>query len=636
MQLLQVATFGTEGTKSAILTSCFKAGTLIETKQGEKRIEDIKKGDLVKTKDGYEKVIATTITIGKPEVFIKTKNYVEEGFYCTPEHEILTISADKRTEGTPVKEELFEKYFSGYENNETYKRNFKNVSPIWKRAENILKSDYGLVEIDCSINNIEEYHWKNDFKGKFGIGISEKIKINEDFCELVGIWLAEGSINKKMNTVSFTIHEKEELLKKRIISLMWKVFQVDNVCITTKKDSKALTIAYSSSQLSQFFFQLFDNTGIWKEKRADNTYHYLTQWDKKVPSILMTINPHLQLQIVKGWFLGDGYARKRTEKSSRVAKITTVSKQLAKDMIAIFHRNFINPSVDIEKRSLTKETQCDCFNLSLYGEYGDIFYNIKYPEMSLEEYSRPLTIESSARRMIDIPVIFNEKLYMKSSLKAIAKQEGEQAVYCLVMPNKNFSINNVIVHNCRGYRSVEYPDGIDADTAQYIAGLIPSERGLLWSLDEAVNGNPEKDRKPNQTFINEVNKYPGLLDIMFGIEGLVNKRSQHASGVIIYNEDPWNTGAVMRSPNGDLITQFSLHDAELLGDTKFDMLVTSVCDKIINTLNLLQKDGKVEKDFSLRQLYNKYLHPSVIDTKEDILWDTLAKSEVNSLFQLIG
>lgn len=192
---------------------------------------------------------------------------------------------------------------------------------------------------------------------------------------------------------------------------------------------------------------------------------------------------------------------------------------------------------------------------------------------------------------------------------------------------------SAILTACRGYRSKEHPNGIDVDTAQYIAGLIPSERGFLWTLDETVNGNEEKDRKPNQTFINEVAKYPGLLDIMFGIEGLVNKRSQHASGVIIYNENPWKTGAVMRSPNGDLITQFSLHEIEKMGGTKFDFLVTSVCDKIINTINLLQNDGEVEKDLTLRQFYNKYIHPSVIDIQDNVLWDTLAKGQVNSLFQ---
>ena len=75
---------------------------------------------------------------------------------------------------------------------------------------------------ECDITNKDTYHWKNDFKGKFGIGISENIKIDEDFCELVGIWLAEGGINKCANTITFTIHKKETLLKNRIISLMWK------------------------------------------------------------------------------------------------------------------------------------------------------------------------------------------------------------------------------------------------------------------------------------------------------------------------------------------------------------------------------------------------------------------------------
>ena len=124
---------------------------------------------------------------------------------------------------------------------------------------------------------------------------------------------------------------------------------------------------------------------------------------------------------------------------------------------------------------------------------------------------------------------------------------------------------SAILTACRGYRSEDYPDGIDVDNAQYIASLIPQERGFLWSLDDVTKGNSEKGRKPVVQFIEEVNKYPGLLDIIYGIDGLVNKRSQHASGVILYNEDPWNTGAVMRSPNGDLITQFSLHQAELLG-----------------------------------------------------------------------
>ena len=34
---------------------------------------------------------------------------------------------------------------------------------------------------------------------------------------------------------------------------------------------------------------------------------------------------------------------------------------------------------------------------------------------------------------------------------------------------------------CRGYRSPEYPKGIDVDIAQYLSTLMPQERGGLWS-----------------------------------------------------------------------------------------------------------------------------------------------------------
>ena len=108
-------------------------------------------------------------------------------------------------------------------------------------------------------------------------------------------------------------------------------------------------------------------------------------------------------------------------------------------------------------------------------------------------------------------------------------------------------------------------EGIDNDEAQYMASLIPSERGFLWPLHDVVYGNSDKDRKPISLFINEVNQYPGLLDIMFGIEGLINKRSSHASGVILFDEDPYEFGCFMKTPKGEIITQYDLHDCEAAG-----------------------------------------------------------------------
>lgn len=199
---------------------------------------------------------------------------------------------------------------------------------------------------------------------------------------------------------------------------------------------------------------------------------------------------------------------------------------------------------------------------------------------------------------------------------------------------------SAILTSCRGYRGktlengeFEYPNGIDVDIAQYMTGLIPQERGFLWPLDDVINGNEEKERKPIKAFLEEVNKYDGLLDIMLSIEGLVNKRSQHASGVILYNNSPFETNALMRSPNGDLTTQFALHESEALGDTKFDFLVTEICDKITNALNLLKQDGYFKECNSLREIYEKYLHPEVINLNDKKVWEALAAGTVLDVFQ---
>lgn len=191
---------------------------------------------------------------------------------------------------------------------------------------------------------------------------------------------------------------------------------------------------------------------------------------------------------------------------------------------------------------------------------------------------------------------------------------------------------SAILTACRGYRSKDCPEGIDVDLAQYMSSLIPQERGFLWSINDVVYGNPDKGRKPVAAFIKEVNNYPGLLDIIVSIEGLVNKRSSHASGVILYGTDPYETAAFMRTPSGDLITCYDLHKAEAAGDTKYDFLVTEISDKIIKCFELLVKD-KVIKDADLRELYNSYIHPEVMDTSDPRIWDHLAAGDVLDVFQ---
>ena len=195
------------------------------------------------------------------------------------------------------------------------------------------------------------------------------------------------------------------------------------------------------------------------------------------------------------------------------------------------------------------------------------------------------------------------------------------------------STKSAIQTACRGYRSEEYPDGIDTDISHYISSLVPVERGFLWSINDLLYGNEEKGRKPQKTFINEINKYPGLIQIILGIEGLVNKRSSHASGVILFDEDPYEFGCFMRTPKGEVITQYDLHMAEAAGMTKYDFLVTEVQDKITETISLMQKYNVLPKDKTLREIYDEYLHPEVLPIEDKKIWEALRNNSVLNVFQ---
>lgn len=243
---------------------------------------------------------------------------------------------------------------------------------------------------------------------------------------------------------------------------------------------------------------------------------------------------------------------------------------------------------------------------------------------------------------IDIDICPSKRPYILQQIKEKRKNYFNEDLDNLFKENLGCTLvatfgtetaKSVVLSAARGYRSEEYPDGIDNDTAQYIASLIVSERGFLWSINDLFYGNKEKGRKPNQAFINEVESFPGLKEIILKVEGVINKRSSHASGVIMFDGDPFEHCCFMKTPKGEIITQWDLHDAEYCGNVKIDMLVTEVEDRIKYTIDLLQKYNKIEKDLSLREAYNKYFHPRVLPLKDKNIWKKLHEGSVISTFQ---
>ena len=245
------------------------------------------------------------------------------------------------------------------------------------------------------------------------------------------------------------------------------------------------------------------------------------------------------------------------------------------------------------------------------------------------QYWRFLNLERVELPDIDIDLAPSRR---PAIFEAIRKERGEYGLIQVAAFGTE-STKSAILTACRGYRTEDFPEGIDVDTAQYMSSLIPQHRGFLWPLKDVIYGNPEEDRAPVKPFIHEVEQYPGLLDIMLNIEGIVNKRTIHASGVILYDKDHiFETASIMRAPSGELITCYDLHRAESAGDVKYDFLVTEACDKIIQCYNLLSKYNEIPQ-MGLRDFYNQYLHPEVLNTKDQRIWDHLSAGDVLDVFQ---
>lgn len=105
--------------------------------------------------------------------------------------------------------------------------------------------------------------------------------------------------------------------------------------------------------------------------------------------------------------------------------------------------------------------------------------------------------------------------------------------------------------------------GIDNDEALYLSSLIPADRGQTRTLNECFYGDKEKGIEPIYQFRKEMEyNYPELWEVAQNIEGLVCRCGEHAGGVIFVDEPFVNSTALMKVPNGDIVTQFDLHDCE--------------------------------------------------------------------------
>ena len=366
---------------------CQRFGTLINTINGVKQIQNIKIGDYVLTHTGKYKKVCNTIKKPFSGKAYEIKPFGGNMITITYNHPILAATKNSRT----------------------YKMN----TPKWILPTNIKKHrlmykvnttvkdscEIDLLEYKPTRTNMFHRYTKhdNDFVwSQKNNKVARKIKVNNDFLRFIGLFLAEGSYNDKNNYISFGLHANETELQNFLLKYISETMKIKNVNCLIKKNS--CTIHFSNV----FWYNFFKNFG----KREN----------KKLPAHLQFqfLAPKKQLHIFSGWFEGDGFTDSRGWNVG-----ATISPHISSLMFDILLRNNINPNMRKLKRH-------------------------RYEKQTKDQYWVEYKLDAGNNRKTKL-----ENGYRYSAIQFVRQIELNEDVYNLeVEGDESYVAEQTIVHNC--------------------------------------------------------------------------------------------------------------------------------------------------------------------------------------------
>jgi DNA polymerase-3 subunit alpha len=143
-----------------------------------------------------------------------------------------------------------------------------------------------------------------------------------------------------------------------------------------------------------------------------------------------------------------------------------------------------------------------------------------------------------------------------------------------------------------------------------IAKMIPNTLNI--TLEEALKREPRlrEEEKKNE-------KIRKLLSLSRALEGLNRHSSTHAAGVVISDKPLVERVPVCKSPNDDVVTQFSMNDLQTAGLTKFDFLGLRTLTVINQTLRFIKEGRGIDVDINDIPLNDKLTYELLVRGHSD-------------------
>ncbi|MCA9486631.1 SufD family Fe-S cluster assembly protein [Candidatus Woesearchaeota archaeon] len=393
-----------KGSELHYIEGCFTKGNKVETKEGAKSIESIKKGEYVLSHTGaYHKVTNTFKHFYTGNLYdIEIYSDSTQNITATFEHPILCVKRQEKNE-----------------KNSSWKKE-------WVIPEYIKKGDYLCIprkkevqEKETRTFPIKKYLGKNAGYTT----VQKRVKTNKAFFTLIGFYLAEGSISKG-SYLNFSFSTKEGNFIEEVKGCMKEVFGIEKSYEAVHEKNNGVNLVFSSVELCRIF-EIFG-------KSANS---------KKLPSWVEEESPEKQKALLKAYWQGDGNIySKRTGKENNfkeVVRTNTISPLLAKQIRDMYIR--LGVPAFLNKRDRSKEGRQTMYTIGISGYYLKEVGNIL-----------GLRLEDSLNNKKRASMFHIDEEYMYVPVKKISlRTVTQEQVYNLeVEKTQTYTVGSVVVHNC--------------------------------------------------------------------------------------------------------------------------------------------------------------------------------------------
>lgn len=387
---------------------------------GVSSIDEIKPLDSIFNLDGRISIVGNIhVKSDKTELISILTTGTNIPLQVTPEHNILTLSKFKKNR--------IQKYdkISQKTSYCSTKLDLSNAVEQWVNASQLHEGDYVGFPIISDEINVSEIKLEFSKFMRNKTLVPQIIPINDDFMEVLGLWLAEGSTGLQ-GSVDFSFSSKEQHLADKVIAVLHDKLGISYRTVLRHEDH-VLNLTFNCNPLAKYLRKTFGSDAR----------------NKHIPNWILTLPRSRLIPYLRGFWLGDGFKSYNGENKDGVVGTNIASRDLAYQLYALLVKLGIRPTIRYYKSYSDKTFGNDIYQIKIYEDASLICKTLKLP------YDiNPRHVRHTSR------FFYNGKLW--SRVKNININSYNGLVFDLTIPNGNsYVVNNVITHNSEDFDMLE-------------------------------------------------------------------------------------------------------------------------------------------------------------------------------------